>query len=97
MRGRRPGFPIRFRARFYDRSGAEVAPWGHLMGQMSSCVLPRLEKSLVGLYDVASPLLGKRGCIRLFGEQKDLLPQHFEALESDLTSFADVVSHNERC
>ena len=86
------GFLHGLGARFYDRAGAAVLPWGYLMGKVSSFNVPHLNKPLVGLYDVVNPLLGEKVCVRIFGEQKGIKPQHFAALETDLTSFARVVS-----
>lgn len=86
------GFLHALGARFYDRSGTVIPPWGHLMGKVFSCTVPRLKKPLVGLCDVVNPLLGDQGCIRMFGHQKGIMPQRIAELESDLTSFARVVS-----
>ncbi len=44
--------------------------------------------------DVTNPLLGPRGCTRVFGPQKGVRENDFEAFERALTRLADVAAHD---
>lgn len=86
------GFLAGLGARFWDRDGHELEPFGSNMGRVAAYVPPPpLPKPLLGLYDVGVPLLGERGAVRLFGPQKGIASDRLNAAEADMERFVDAV------
>jgi len=79
--------------RFLDRAGKAIERWTDLKGLAD--VRPPLRagwfEELIVAVDVQNPLLGPRGCTRIYGPQKGLKPRDFPAAEKCLRSLAEVV------
>lgn len=72
--------------RFLDRHGNELARWTDLPRLVCARPPPaplKLGKVTVAV-DVQNPLLGPRGCTRVYGPQKGLLPEDFPLAERAL-------------
>ena len=78
-------------AKLQDDAGRPVTPFGENLGSVAAYQLPPLPKPLIGLYDVAVPLLGDRGAVRLFGPQKGLGGEDLLNMERAMEHWADVV------
>ncbi len=78
--------------RFLTREGSELGEWQHL----AHCkkILPPGEKLRIGrltvALDVVNPLLGTRGCTRVYGPQKGLRPEDFPAAEAALRTLSRI-------
>jgi glycerate kinase len=79
--------------RFLDRRGDEISSWTELPKLVR--IEPPAHRDwptrLVVAVDVQNPLLGRRGCTRVYGPQKGLRPQDFPAAEEALRTLARVV------
>ena len=85
-------------AKFFDRSGAEIRDFlrGGLLDQVGkidlSGVAPFIREShFTVACDVDNPLLGPKGCARIYGPQKGASPEIVEQLETNMTIFAEVL------
>ncbi len=84
-------------ARFFDRSGRELAPGagGGDLGKIAradfSGLDPRLEKTEIKVAcDVTNPLTGPAGAAAVFGPQKGATPQMVPVLEKNLRAWAEL-------
>jgi glycerate kinase len=84
-------------ARFFDRSGRELAPGagGGDLGKIAradfSGLDPRLEKTEIKVAcDVTNPLTGPSGAAAVFGPQKGAAPQMIPMLEKGLQAWAEL-------
>ena len=81
---------------FLDRSGTELRQWTDL----ASCtdVLPPQQRLNLGrvtvAVDVNNPLLGPRGCTRVYGPQKGMRPQDFARAERNLRRLARLMAQS---
>ena len=79
--------------RFLTRTGAEIRRWTEL-GDCAHVEPPERRPGLGRLsvaVDVRNPLLGDRGCTRVFGPQKGIRPEEFAAAEAALRRLSRVV------
>jgi glycerate kinase len=79
--------------RFLDREEKEIAKWTGL-GALDRLEPPRgpaLFKEVIVAVDVQNPLLGARGCSRIYGPQKGLKPADFPLADQALGRLAAVV------
>ena len=75
--------------RFLDRDGEELVEWWRLWELVEIRRPSRpLRLPLVVAVDVRNPLLGLKGCSRVYGPQKGLLPQDFAFAEKCLRRMA---------
>lgn len=80
--------------RFLDRAGRELSCWTEL----ASCVeiLKPTQRTQLGrvtvAVDVANPLLGPRGCTRVYGPQKGMRPEDFTRAECSLRRLARLMN-----
>ena len=79
--------------RFLDPRGRELAPGGGALRQLA-----RIDPDgatpppgVIGLRDVANPLLGARGCARVYGPQKGASPDQVAMLEEAMAILAERV------
>jgi glycerate kinase len=78
---------------FVDRRGKEIARWTQL-DLLATVQPPRRTRwfaKLIVAVDVQNPLLGARGCSRVYGPQKGLTPEDFSHAEACLRRLAAVV------
>ena len=79
--------------KFLDRSGGEILHWPELTG-LKKVVPPRKRKiipSITVAVDVQNPLLGKKGCSRVYGPQKGLRAEDMKPAEAALRRLATVL------
>ena len=79
--------------RFLDRHGNEIIEWLRL-NQLREIAPPRRRKvipSITVAVDVNNPLLGGKGCSRIFGPQKGLKPVDMKPAEAALLRLAKVL------
>jgi len=78
--------------RFQDRFGLAVEPTPWSLCDIAGIVPPstRAPVKIIALSDVKNPLLGLRGCSRVYGPQKGATEEAVGLLESRLEHFADV-------
>jgi len=78
--------------RFQDRVGLAVEPTPWNLCGIARIVPPatRAPVKIIALSDVVNPLLGARGCSRVYGPQKGATDEEVVMLESRLEHFADV-------
>lgn len=78
--------------RFLDRLGREIEPAPHNLSDIVGIVSPatRFQGKVLALSDVKNPLLGPRGCSRVYGPQKGATDEEIGILDSHLEHFADV-------
>jgi glycerate kinase len=86
-------------ARLFDAAGAELAPGGAALGNLSRIDLgglhPRARSVPLDIAcDVDSPLLGELGAARLFGPQKGASPADVVLLEQALERLAAIVARD---
>ena len=77
--------------KFCDQEGNCVVPLPRNLGGITRVVSPadfRLPK-IIALSDVKNPLLGARGCSRIYGPQKGASETDIAVLESNLERFSD--------
>ncbi len=78
--------------RFLDTEGIPITTWTRLH-RLATLHPPRQEKwfkELIVAVDVQNPLLGPRGCTRVYGPQKGLTPADFGPAERCLKQLATV-------
>ncbi|HVY68900.1 MAG TPA: glycerate kinase [Verrucomicrobiae bacterium] len=78
---------------FLDREGNEILAWTRLH-QLAKAIPPaqRISVSEITVaVDVQNPLLGPRGCSRIYGPQKGLRPEDFPLAERALRRLATVM------
>lgn len=79
--------------KFLDRQGREITQWTRLKN-LNQLHRPEREikfASLTVAVDVQNPLLGAKGCSRVYGPQKGLVPADFPEAEKSLSQLAKVV------
>jgi len=81
--------------KFFDRAGAAIESWTDLP-PLSRAVAPRrkLIRDLRVAVDVQNPLLGVRGCSRIYGPQKGLRKRDFARSEMCLRRLADILARD---
>jgi glycerate kinase len=87
------GFARALGWRFLNRDGGELTRWTDLH-QLQRLEAPRrreFPRRIEVAVDVQNPLLGPRGCTRVYGPQKGLRPQEFAVAERNLRQLARVV------
>ncbi|MBI1177543.1 glycerate kinase [bacterium] len=87
------GFARALGWRFYDRGGGEVVEWLKL-SKLARITRPEgrpLIPSIAVAVDVKNPLLGAKGCSRIYGPQKGLRPQDMKPAEAALRRLANVL------
>lgn len=78
--------------KFQDRMGRDMEPTPGNLCDIEGMIPPsrRASVKILALSDVKNPLLGPRGCSRIYGPQKGATPEIVDVLESHLAHFADV-------
>jgi glycerate 2-kinase len=78
--------------RFFKKGGEEIGEWWqlHELAEVRRPVSPLSWKVTVAV-DVANPLLGPKGCSRIYGPQKGLRPQDFALAEKSLRRLVAVM------
>ncbi|HAV64767.1 MAG TPA: glycerate kinase [Verrucomicrobiales bacterium] len=79
--------------KFLDRSGSEIIEWLKLAG-LATVTRPKgraVIPSIIVAVDVQNPLLGARGCSRVYGPQKGLQPEDMKPAETALRRLARVL------
>ncbi len=78
--------------RFQDHRGGDVQPTPRILCDIVRIVSPppRRQVKILALSDVKNPLLGARGCSRVYGPQKGATAEDVVLLESRLEHFSDV-------
>ncbi len=78
--------------RFLDENHKNLTPIPENLHAIANILPPppRPGLRIIALSDVRNPLLGPRGCSRIYGPQKGARVQDVEILESQLRHFADV-------
>ncbi|MFA7344176.1 MAG: glycerate kinase [Terrimicrobiaceae bacterium] len=78
--------------RFQDRLGRDMEPTPRTLCEIAGIVPPdrRAAAKILALSDVKNPLLGARGCSRVYGPQKGATEEEIGMLELHLEHFADV-------
>lgn len=79
--------------KFYDREGLEIIEWLKLT-RLAKIVRPKgrpLIPAITVAVDVKNPLLGARGCSRVYGPQKGLRSADMKAAEAALRRLASVL------
>lgn len=82
--------------RFLNKTGEEIEDW-HGLRHLSSVLRPkpfRLFKSVRVAVDVTNPLLGARGCSRIFGPQKGLKEEDMKPSNNALRQLAKVLEND---
>jgi glycerate kinase len=85
---------------FLDAAGEPITQWTalHSLARLRPPRQTRWFRELLVAVDVQNPLLGARGCTRIYGPQKGLTPPDFPLAERCLRRLARVVEQNfERC
>ncbi|MBO6576897.1 MAG: glycerate kinase [Rhodothermales bacterium] len=87
------GLATAFGVRFLDRQGIELPPIGRSLALVKDIDgLDGLPEFLCDVVcDVDNPLLGPRGCARVYAAQKGATEAEIEVLEDGMSGFADVV------
>ena len=88
------GIAHAFGWRFLDGAGKDVFPIPLNFPKITRVVPPASMPTakFIGLADVANPLLGPRGCSRVYAAQKGANETDIELLETHLTHLADVIT-----
>jgi len=81
---------------FLDAAGEPITEWTalHALAGLRRPRRTRWFRELLVAVDVQNPLLGARGCTRIYGPQKGLAPPDFPLAESCLRRLARVVEKN---
>lgn len=79
---------------FLDADGKEIGLGGQALKSIAS--IGKIPETLLDIEwvlacDVTNPLLGEKGATAIFGPQKGLKPEQFDALESGLENMATVI------
>lgn len=90
------GMLLALGARITDRNGKEIERGGRGLMQIENMDLTVPEERLkdievIVLYDVKSPLLGKSGATRVFGEQKGATQEMMDELEAGMENYASKI------
>ena len=77
---------------FQDSSGRTIEPTPGNLSEIAKIIPPprRSAVKMIALCDVRNPLLGARGCSRVYGPQKGAGAGEVEILEAQIERFADV-------
>ncbi|MEI6032809.1 MAG: glycerate kinase [Verrucomicrobiae bacterium] len=77
---------------FQDSKERNVDPAPENLSKIATILPPPqpITAKIIALCDVRNPLLGARGCSRVYAPQKGATPEDVAILESQLESFADV-------
>ncbi len=79
--------------RFFNKNREELEEWWRLRELADARPPARaLPWNVTVAVDVANPLLGPKGCSRIYGPQKGLRPQDFELAEKCLARLASVLT-----
>ena len=80
--------------RFLGARGQELPPGGGALVRLARIDngTARRAAGVTGICDVANPLLGNRGCARVYGPQKGATPGEVELLEEAMGVLADRIS-----
>jgi len=81
---------------FLDHDGCEITDWPQL-DKLAKVVAPRRTRwfdELIVAVDVQNPLLGARGCTRIYGPQKGLRSEDFLLAEKALRRFQNLSVHD---
>jgi glycerate 2-kinase len=78
--------------RFQDRRGRDIKPSPRNLRDIATIVPPppQTPAKILALSDVKNPLLGARGCSRVYGPQKGATDEEVAIMDSHLEHFADV-------
>lgn len=84
-------------AKFYDENGIAFVPTGESLGKVRTMDLSEMYKNIDGmdftaLCDVTNPLLGEKGCSRIYARQKGANDADIELLEENMTKYAQLTS-----
>lgn len=81
--------------KFYARSGAEIREWWQLH-ELAVITRPQehLNMEVVVAVDVNNPLLGEKGCSRVYGPQKGLRPEDLPLAEKCLNRLGEVAKQS---
>ena len=83
--------------KFLDEHGSEIQRWTDLH-RLSQCQSPQTRTcEILVAVDVQNPLLGPKGCSRVYGPQKGLRENDFELAERCLGRLADVMERQLGC
>lgn len=85
------GFLSALGVRCRDREGRELEPWGDALASVAGIDWVRPPKPIIGWYDVAVPLLGESGSVRLFGPQKGVAESELASLEAAMARWSEMV------
>ena len=79
--------------RFYDRDGAQLAPYAWNLARVERIVPPAVMPPLrvTAACDVNNPLCGPRGAVAVFGPQKGLKPEQIGPHDAAMAHFAAVI------
>lgn len=82
--------------RLVDRAGRDLPRGGGALSRLARILARGVDARVrgarvIGLWDVANPLLGRRGAARVFGPQKGAAPRQVRALERGLARLAVVL------
>ena len=77
--------------KFFDDAGNGIDPLPRNLGRITGIEAPKASRpqKIIALSDVKNPLLGERGCSRVYGPQKGATAEEIPILESHLECFAD--------
>jgi glycerate kinase len=78
---------------FFDTHDEKITRWTelHALAQVRPPDQTKLIEELVVAVDVQNPLLGVKGCTRVYGPQKGLKPADFEFAEQNLRQMAEIL------
>ena len=81
---------------FLDAKGEPITEWTrlHALARLRAPARTRWFEELIVAVDVQNPLLGPRGCSRIYGPQKGLTKKDFAPAEKCLRRFAEVVARD---
>jgi glycerate kinase len=88
------GLALELGWKFFNRHGKPITQWTEL-DELATVRPPkktRLFRELIVAVDVQNPLLGPRGCTRIYGPQKGLQPEDFAHAEKCLRRLATVLA-----
>lgn len=82
-------------AKFLDSEGNVFIPTGANLGKINSMELSELKENIEGmkftaLCDVTNPLLGEKGCSRIYAKQKGATDKEIELLEENMIKYAEI-------
>ncbi len=79
--------------KFLDENGKEVPPNGEGLTRFKKIVVPESlpDVKIRIAVDVMNPLLGEKGAVRVYGPQKGLKPEYFDAFENGLVRLREEI------